>query len=135
MYQCGGEGGIRTHVTLSGKPVFETGLINRSSTSPRWDIESETGGVALSEGRSIGGAGCGCQSGPPGLAFATAYFRNEAMTLSFVARGQSRVFTRIGNVMVSSILPASSVPVRPASPTTAPASSRNTARSFTRCLV
>ena len=30
----GGEGGIRTLETLSGLPVFETGLINHSSTSP-----------------------------------------------------------------------------------------------------
>jgi hypothetical protein len=30
----GGEGGIRTLGTLSGSPVFETGLINHSSTSP-----------------------------------------------------------------------------------------------------
>src|SRR5258706_13818123 len=30
----GGEGGIRTPEALSGLPVFETGLINHSSTSP-----------------------------------------------------------------------------------------------------
>jgi hypothetical protein len=32
--EAGGEGGIRTLETLSGLPVFETGLINHSSTSP-----------------------------------------------------------------------------------------------------
>ena len=30
----GGEGGIRTPDTLAGTPVFETGAINRSATSP-----------------------------------------------------------------------------------------------------
>jgi hypothetical protein len=29
-----GEGGIRTHETLTGLPVFETGSFNRSDTSP-----------------------------------------------------------------------------------------------------
>ncbi len=32
---AGGEGGIRTPDTLSGMPVFKTGAINRSATSPR----------------------------------------------------------------------------------------------------
>jgi hypothetical protein len=31
---CGGEGGIRTPDTLSGMPVFKTGVFNRSTTSP-----------------------------------------------------------------------------------------------------
>ncbi len=30
----GGEGGIRTPVTISGKPVFETGAFDHSATSP-----------------------------------------------------------------------------------------------------
>ncbi len=30
----GGEGGIRTHDTLTGMPVFKTGAINHSATSP-----------------------------------------------------------------------------------------------------
>src|SRR5258708_1591413 len=30
----GGEGGIRTHGTLAGTPVFETGPIDHSGTSP-----------------------------------------------------------------------------------------------------
>ena len=30
----GGEGGIRTHGTLAGTPVFETGTFNHSATSP-----------------------------------------------------------------------------------------------------
>ena len=30
----GGEGGIRTPDTLPGMPVFKTGAINRSATSP-----------------------------------------------------------------------------------------------------
>jgi hypothetical protein len=32
-----GEGGIRTHGGVTPTPVFETGLFNRSSTSPRAD--------------------------------------------------------------------------------------------------
>jgi hypothetical protein len=31
---CGGEGGIRTLGPLAGTPVFKTGAINRSATSP-----------------------------------------------------------------------------------------------------
>jgi hypothetical protein len=36
----GGEGGIRTPDTLSGMPVFKTGAINHSATSPRRIIHS-----------------------------------------------------------------------------------------------
>jgi hypothetical protein len=32
--KSGGEGGIRTPDTLSGMPVFKTGAINHSATSP-----------------------------------------------------------------------------------------------------
>ena len=35
---AGGEGGIRTPGTLSGTPVFKTGAINHSATSPRHTI-------------------------------------------------------------------------------------------------
>ncbi len=37
-----GEGGIRTHGTLSSTPVFKTGAINRSATSPKclWNLEN-----------------------------------------------------------------------------------------------
>ena len=36
LRECaGGEGGIRTHGTLSGSAVFKTAAINRSATSPR----------------------------------------------------------------------------------------------------
>jgi len=31
----GGEGGIRTHVTVAGKPHFECGAFDHSATSPR----------------------------------------------------------------------------------------------------
>ena len=34
FHRCGGEGGIRTPGTLSGTPVFKTGAINHSATSP-----------------------------------------------------------------------------------------------------
>jgi heat shock protein HspQ len=33
--KCGGEGGIRTHVTVAGKPHFECGAFDHSATSPR----------------------------------------------------------------------------------------------------
>lgn len=33
LFFCG-EGGIRTHDTLTGIPVFETGSFNHSDTSP-----------------------------------------------------------------------------------------------------
>ncbi len=33
-FKHGGEGGIRTPDTLSGMPVFKTGAINHSATSP-----------------------------------------------------------------------------------------------------
>jgi hypothetical protein len=32
--EIGGEGGIRTHGTREGTPVFKTGAFNRSATSP-----------------------------------------------------------------------------------------------------
>jgi hypothetical protein len=32
--QAGGRGGIRTHGTLAGTPVFKTGALNRSATLP-----------------------------------------------------------------------------------------------------
>jgi hypothetical protein len=32
--RTGGEGGIRTPDTLSGMPVFKTGVLNHSTTSP-----------------------------------------------------------------------------------------------------
>jgi hypothetical protein len=34
MSRDGGEGEIRTHETREGPPVFKTGAINRSATSP-----------------------------------------------------------------------------------------------------
>ena len=35
---AGGEGGIRTPDTLSGMPVFKTGAINHSATSPTLSV-------------------------------------------------------------------------------------------------
>jgi hypothetical protein len=32
----GGRGGIRTHGTLAGTPVFKTGALNHSATLPSW---------------------------------------------------------------------------------------------------
>ncbi len=50
----GGEGGIRTLETLSGLPVFETGLINHSSTSPRRGRNGSRGSEARESGTSDG---------------------------------------------------------------------------------
>ena len=44
----GGWGGIRTHGTLAGTPVFKTGALNRSATHPRRYIKhlaSKAGGT------------------------------------------------------------------------------------------
>src|SRR6266545_8349578 len=43
--QAHGQGGIRTHGTLAGTPVFETGRFNRSRTCPRmgWDSNPRNG--------------------------------------------------------------------------------------------
>jgi hypothetical protein len=35
---CGGRGGIRTHGTLAGTPVFKTGALNHSATLPNVEI-------------------------------------------------------------------------------------------------
>ncbi len=34
----GGEGGIRTHETVAGSPVFKTGAFNHSTTSPGFAV-------------------------------------------------------------------------------------------------
>jgi hypothetical protein len=34
----GGRGGIRTHGTLAGTPVFKTGALNHSATLPNLEI-------------------------------------------------------------------------------------------------
>ena len=39
----GGGGGIRTHGTVSGTPVFKTGALNRSATPPSLDFVSVSG--------------------------------------------------------------------------------------------
>ena len=36
----GGRGGIRTHGTLAGTPVFKTGALNRSATLPNQEFQS-----------------------------------------------------------------------------------------------
>ena len=37
---CGGRGGIRTHGTLAGTPVFKTGALNHSATLPSVEYQS-----------------------------------------------------------------------------------------------
>jgi hypothetical protein len=46
----GGEGGIRTHGGVTPTPVFETGLFNRSSTSPE---ETDKGSILREEDRKL----------------------------------------------------------------------------------
>ena len=36
--RCGGRGGIRTHGTLAGTPVFKTGALNHSATLPTVEL-------------------------------------------------------------------------------------------------
>src|SRR5260221_12709703 len=50
----GGEGGIRTHDTLSGMPVFKTGAINHSATSPSITVLLQC--TILTENRASGSA-------------------------------------------------------------------------------
>jgi hypothetical protein len=40
----GGRGGIRTHGTLAGTPVFKTGALNHSATLPQQAHQSPSGG-------------------------------------------------------------------------------------------
>ena len=44
----GGEGGIRTPDTLSGMPVFKTGAINHSATSPTTRVLLQIAGFGAS---------------------------------------------------------------------------------------
>jgi hypothetical protein len=39
----GGRGGIRTHGTLAGTPVFKTGALNHSATLPLQRLQSFNG--------------------------------------------------------------------------------------------
>src|SRR2546426_10374925 len=51
--QASGQGGIRTHGTLAGTPVFETGRFNRSRTCPTpRRVDGETGRRVV-EARSL----------------------------------------------------------------------------------
>ena len=47
----GGEGGIRTHVTVTRKPHFECGAFDLSATSPRGRIVSRRGAGPVDEAR------------------------------------------------------------------------------------
>src|ERR1700712_4167760 len=47
----GGRGGIRTHGTLAGTPVFKTGALNHSATLPNANLMRE--GVADCKGRLV----------------------------------------------------------------------------------
>jgi hypothetical protein len=38
LMQAGGEGGIRTHAPLARRPLFESGTINHSDTSPSFEF-------------------------------------------------------------------------------------------------
>jgi hypothetical protein len=58
--QCtGGRGGIRTHGTLAGTPVFKTGALNHSATLPSLRHQS------LGGGKIKNGVVIYAKSGPP----------------------------------------------------------------------
>ena len=50
----GGRGGIRTHGTLAGTPVFKTGALNHSATLPAQEFQSLSVGLARTQ----------CERGP-----------------------------------------------------------------------
>src|SRR5439155_23555126 len=52
--QFGGRGGIRTHGTLAGTPVFKTGALNHSATLPAQEFQSLSVGLARTQ----------CERGP-----------------------------------------------------------------------
>src|SRR5438128_12353173 len=47
--QFGGRGGIRTHGTLAGTPVFKTGALNHSATLPAQEFQSLSVGLARTQ--------------------------------------------------------------------------------------
>src|SRR6476619_2352520 len=49
----GGRGGIRTHGTLAGTPVFKTGALNHSATLPSLDVSDLAGACGRGK-RQIG---------------------------------------------------------------------------------
>ena len=49
MYLAGGESGIRTHETLARLPVFKTGPLNHSGTSPLVIFVGDTGVFVVGE--------------------------------------------------------------------------------------
>ena len=55
----GGEGGIRTHGTLTGTPVFKTGAINRSTTSPLCPCGGDQDGAEGRKGKLKSGGMAG----------------------------------------------------------------------------
>ena len=66
----GGEGGIRTPGTLSGTPVFKTGAINHSATSPELLLfYYRTGAADLRSDRSRKGGPLPQPVGFPALLF------------------------------------------------------------------
>ena len=52
MQSIGGRGGIRTHGTLAGTPVFKTGALNHSATLPNQQFQVLSGGLEESEPRN-----------------------------------------------------------------------------------
>jgi hypothetical protein len=52
--RTGGRGGIRTHGTLAGTPVFKTGALNRSATLPSLEFSDLAGACARGKDQSPG---------------------------------------------------------------------------------
>jgi hypothetical protein len=85
----GGWGGIRTHETLAGLPVFKTGAFNRSATHPKQAINApavgpvQGGSEAAAErhARKVSHARSTSGSSAPLVRFRTGPVRAEVLTL------------------------------------------------------
>src|ERR1700729_4313172 len=81
----GGRGGIRTHGTLAGTPVFKTGALNHSATLPSLRHQS-LGGAKIKNGVVI----C-AKSGPPsGLTENGCQRRDHSLVVSALHRRQRK---------------------------------------------
>ena len=60
----GGRGGIRTHGTLAGTPVFKTGALNHSATLPSLDVSDLAGGCGRGKRQFAAGHDATPASGP-----------------------------------------------------------------------
>src|ERR1700686_328582 len=83
IHGTGGRGGIRTHGTLAGTPVFKTGALNHSATLPSLEFRD----LAKPRGRGKGGL-------PPDG------HRYQVILFSFCASGGKGGFHDLGGSVV-----------------------------------